>query len=398
MKYRLLFFFFLFMISGCSFSSTQAIEPAIIQTSSTSPIRIPTSSLMPTVTVSPAPTLSPTFPPYTGEPFSIVFLRGGNLWLANIADKIIERQLTFESPDMRIISFDISPDRTRIAYIPYRLEPLNSLIKLIELSTGATQVLLGENDPFSEVAVVWLDNNRIAYKSQDHLVPTFTTELVDNPTTYIIYDLSTERQIETTAFDHISPSPDGRFWLTCVGRVEGCHTFTLYNLANDQESKIGKNLKWVNSAEWSPDSRFMLFRTNDSPDDCTGQLVLINSETLEERLIVPEDKTAGDAEIFPSGEFLVYEQSDVINSSICERGEPEYWQLNLNDFTTQVLSANFEKNIWDVTWSPDGRHLIFFYGSYAGREHDLWSMNLDSSDLQPLLASVEEFRIISSPP
>ena len=397
MKHRFLFFLFLFVISGCSLSTTQAIEPLTFQAPSPAPYSTSTSSPIPTVTISPAPTLTPTFPPYRGEPFSIVFIRGGNLWLANIGDKTSERQLTFESQDMRIISFSISPDRTRIAYIPYRLEPLNSLIKLIDLSTGATQVLLGENDPFSEVAVVWLDNNRIAYKSQDHLVPTFTTELVDNPTTYIIYDLSTASQIKTTTFDFISPSPDGHFWLTCIGRVEGCHTFGLYNTADDREHKIGENLKWVNFAEWSPDSKFMLFHTIDSPDDCTGQLVLINSETLEERLLVPEEKTAGDAEISPSGEFLVYEQSDVINPAICERGEPEYRQLDLNDFTVQAFPAIFGKNIWNLTWSPDGNQLIFFYGS-AGRERDLGSMNLDDLKFQPLLASVEEFSILYNPP
>jgi Tol biopolymer transport system component len=212
---------------------------------------------------------------------------------------------------MPIISFDVSPDRTRIAYIPYQLEPLNSLIKLVEISTGQTKVILGENDPFSETRVVWLDNSKIAYKNQDHLVPTFTTESVDNIVTYIIYDLSTEKQLEITNFDLISPSPDGRFWLTCIGHVEGCHTFTLHNLENGQEHKIGENLKWVTFAKWSPDSKYMLFHTIDSPDDCMGQLVLINTETLEERMIASDDKDAWDAEISPSGGLLVYRQSDI---------------------------------------------------------------------------------------
>jgi Tol biopolymer transport system component len=316
--------------------------------------------------------------------------------MAEIGERVMERQLTFES--MRVISFDVSPDETHIAYIPYQLEPLNSLVKMVEIASGETRVVLGENDPFSETSVVWIDDARMAYKSQDHLVPTFTTGQVDNPTTYIVYDLSTGKRIETTPFDLIVPSPDGRFWLTCIGHVEGCHTFSLRDVESGQEYPIGKSLKWVTFARWSPDSKHMVFHTIDSPDDCTGQIVLINAETLEERLVAPDDKDAWDAEVSPSGEFLVYRQSDIIDDGICKQGALYYWLMNMNTFEVEKIPAEFEKNVWNVNWSPDGRRLIFFYGSYAGREHDLWSMNLDGTDLRPMLPDVEEFKILPSRP
>ena len=399
MKNRLLILIILIAISGCNFSSAQDFARSTPPLPTPTPFLTFTPSPIPTVTLSPAPTLTPTFPPYTGEPFSIVFVRDRNLWIANIKEKVTELQLTFEPQEMRIISYDISPDGTRIVYIPYQLEPLNSLIKLVEISTGETRVILGENDPFSEVHVVWLGNTKIAYKNQDHLASSFVTQRVDNIITYIIYDLPTKRQLEITNFDFISPSPDKRFWLTCIGHVEGCHTFTLHNLENGQEQMTGENLKWVHFMKWSPDTKFMLFDTVDSPDDCTGQLVLINTETLEERMITPEDKDAGDAEISPSGESLVYRQTDVVNFNTCERGEDNYWLMNMIDFKAQKIPIDFEKSVWNVNWTPDGKRLIFFYDNYGGgREHDLWSINMDGSGLKPMLANVEEFRVLSNIP
>jgi Tol biopolymer transport system component len=69
----------------------------------------------------------------------------------------------------------------------------------------------------------------------------------------------------------------------------------------------------------------------------------------------------------------------------------------MNDFKIQKIPIDFERNIWNVNWSPDGNRLIFFHDNYGGgREHDLWSMNLDGSDLKPMLAMVEEFKVISN--
>jgi hypothetical protein len=396
MKKTWFLLFAMILSSGCGVSMTDAPDPLATPIPTPSPFITFTPSPTFVVTVSPAPSLTPTFPPYPGEPFTIVFLRSGNVWMAEIGERVMERQLTFES--MRVISFDVSPDETHIAYIPYQLEPLNSLVKMVEIASGETRVILGENDLFSEVSVVWLDDTRIAYKSQESLVPTFTTGQVDNPTTYIVYDLSTGRRIETTPFDLIVPSPDGRFWLTCIGHVEGCRSFSLHHLESGQEYPIGKFLKWVTFARWAPDSKHMVFHTVDSPDDCTGQIVLINAETLEERLVAPDDKDAWDAEVSPSGEFLVYQQTDIVDAGICQESQLHYWLMDMNSFEAERIPAEFEKHILNVSWAPDGQRLIFFYGSYAGREHDLWSMNLDGTDLRPMLPNVEEFKILSSGP
>jgi len=170
MKNRLIIFLLLSSLSACSFSETQSFASSTPSVPKPSLWLTFTPSPIPSTTVSPTLTSTPTVPPYTGNPFSIVFIRGGNLWIAHIGQKVTERQLTFESSEMRVISFDVAPDGTRVAYIPYQLEPLNSLVKMLDLSTGETRVILGKDDPFSETCVIWAYLPEIAYQNHVHLV------------------------------------------------------------------------------------------------------------------------------------------------------------------------------------------------------------------------------------
>lgn len=391
------------MLSSSCYSTaskaTQVATPFTQPSPTSSPLVTLTPSVVPTISPSPALSLTPTFPPYNYEPFSIVFLRDWNLWVADIGERTVERQLTFEPQEMRVTSYGISPDGTRIAYIPYQVETLNSLIKLVQITTGETEIILGENDPYNEIDVVWLDNTKIAYKNQG-LVPAFTTENVEEITTYIIYDLISKEQVAITEHKFLSSSPDNRFWLTCTGHVEGCGIFTLHNLEKGQKFKIGKSLIFGNFISWSPDSRFMLFHTVDSPpDDCSGQLVLIDTETLEEKFITPDDKNVWDASFSPSGEILAYEQTNIVNFNTCERGQHNYRLMKMTDYKVQMIPNDFDKDTWDIHWTPDGKRLIFFYDNYGGgREHNLWSMNLDGLDLKPMFPDVEEFLVLTTNP
>jgi hypothetical protein len=400
MKNRFSILLIFILIPRCSFSSVQKFATSTPHPSS--PLSSPTNTLLPipTITFSPEPSLTPTFPPYTDKPFSLVFTRNGNLWIANIGERVTERQLTFEPQEMRIVSFDVSPEETRVAYIPYQLEPLNSLVKLADIATGDTRVVLGENDPFSETRVVWLDNATIAYKNQDHLVPTFTTERVDNVITYIIYDLSTERRIATTDFNSLSPSPDKSLWLGCSGNpyVMGCSRYTLQDLVNSKQYKFEGEIELGGFIGWSSDSQSMLFNTVTSPDICMSQLIMVDVKTLEQKAITSEDENVWNASFSPTGNLLFYEQAEIADLGLCKSGKADYWILDLDNQQTYEIPADFQKDVWDFDWTPDGKRLLFFHDSYSGYENELWSMNLDGSDLKPLLSNVEDFEVLQSIP
>jgi Tol biopolymer transport system component len=398
MKYRLFIVPLLIMLSACSASPAADTRFATADPTATSWLTF-TPSPIPTITASPAATLTPAFPPYTGRPFSMVFLRGRNLWIAQIGEEITERQLTFEPEAMRIISFDVSPDETRIIYIPYQVEPLNSLVKVVDIATGDSKVVLGEDDPFSETNVVWLDDNRIAYINQQQMATSFITESVKNITTYIIYDLQAQQQLEVTDFIFLQPSPDRRFWLGCSGNpYVPCQHYTLIDNVNGRERKLNGSIKVAGFLGWSSDNRFMLFNTVTSPDICISSLILVSTETLQQTIISPEGESVWDASFSPTGNRLLYEQAQIADQGLCTGGRTDYWVMNLEHRQTYRIPIEFEKDVWDFTWSPDGQRLIFFHDAYSGWEHQLWSMKPDGSDLKPLLPQVEKFKILATHP
>ena len=329
----------------------------------------------------------------------MVFLRDRNLWLAQIGEEITERQLTFEPEPMRVISFDVSPDETKVIYIPYQPEPLNSLVKTVDITTGDTKVILGENDPFSEDRVVWLDDTRIAYLNKEQMATSFVTESAKNVTTYIIYDLQTEQQLEVTDFIFLQPSPDRRFWLGCSGNpYVPCQQYTLIDTTNGRERKLNGSIKVAGFLDWSPDSRFMLFNTVTSPDVCISQLIMVSTDALRQAIISPDGESVWDANFSPAGNSLFYKQAERPEQGLCTGGKSDYRIMDLAGRQTQKIAVTFEKDVWDFTWSPDGQRLIFFHDANSGWEHQVWSMRPDGTDFKLLLPKVEKFKILSTPP
>lgn len=400
MKNKLFIILMLVVLAACSSSpATDSNFANVIPTIARSPTLTP--SPLPTITPSLTPTFTPTIPVYAGQPFSMVFLRDENLWIAQIGAQVVERQLTFEPKEMRIISFDISPDGTRIIYIPYQLETLNALVKMVDIATGETKVILGENDPFSETNVVWLDDTRIAYKNQEQMVTSFITESVKNATTYILYDLETEQQLEVTDFIFLDTSPDRQLWLGCSGNpYVPCQMYTLIDRTNGRERKLSGSIKVAGFLGWSSDNRFMLFNTVTSPDICISNLILVSTETLEQTMISPEGESVWTAAFSPVANQVVYEQAQIPEKGLCTSGKTDHWLINLDDRQTAKIPVVFEvkKEVWDLTWSPDGQRLVFFYDGYTGRDQEVWSMNPDGSDLKLLLAEVDEFKILPALP
>jgi Tol biopolymer transport system component len=96
--------------------------------------------------------------------------------------------------------------------------------------------------------------------------------------------------------------------------------------------------------------------------------------------------------------MLFYEQTEIVDEAQCKHGKFDYWLLNLEKQEVQEVPVEFQKDVWDFHWTPDGKRLIFFHDSYIGHEHQLWSMYVDGSDLKPVLADVDDFIILSNEP
>lgn len=308
-----------------------------------------------------------------------------------------ERQLTFEHQEMRIIDFDVSPDGTRIAYIPYRLEPLNSLIKLIDISTGDTSVILGENDPFSEIRVVWLDNTTIAYKNQNHEVPTFMTERVEIITRYIVYDLATKKHLGITGFLSMYPSPNRLFSLGCTAGVEGCARYAVQDLVNGKQYTLEGDIALGMFMGWSPDSQTMLFNTLINADSCMSQLISVDVTTLNQTPITVQEESVSYARFSSTENLLFYRQEEIIDFGICKSGKVENRILNLDNQKTYEIPVSFQEQVWEFDWTPDSKYLLFFRDG-VGREHNLWIMDVKGSSLRPVLSNVEEYIVLATMP
>jgi hypothetical protein len=91
--------------------------------------------------------------------------------------------------------------------------------------------------------------------------------------------------------------------LTCSGFIV-CK-YTLHDLSTGRQSDIESSINFGWFINWSPDSELMLFTRRDSEsDDCTNQLIIIDTETLQEKFITPEDKDAWDASVHLQESFL----------------------------------------------------------------------------------------------
>jgi hypothetical protein len=98
--------------------STETPQPTATKTATAEP------SLTPTPSPSPEPTA--TYPPYAGTPFTITFIRDGNLWLSEIGGTG-ERHLTHESNDWPVVEY-VRQHRVAIELPIYRIKARQMLM------------------------------------------------------------------------------------------------------------------------------------------------------------------------------------------------------------------------------------------------------------------------------
>ena len=248
------------------------------------------------------------------------------------------------------------------------------------------------------VRVVWIDDTRIAYKNQDSLASSFVTKRVRNITHYIIYDIDRKTQLQLTGYDALALSPNKQVWLTDVSPARKAAAGMPFNMQVAARS-IGSRERCNLDGSWTGQpTANICFNTVSSPDVCVSQLILIDIKTLEEKAITPKEESVWSGSFSPVENMLVYKQAQIADLGLCKSGKVDYWLLDLDTQQSYKIPVEFEKDVWGFDWTPNGKRLLFFHDSYSGREHQLWSMNLDGSELKPILANVEEFQVLSKVP
>jgi WD40 repeat protein len=343
----------------------------------------PTSTLTPqptwTPTASPSPT--PTYPQYNDEPFRVVFVRNGDLWLSEVGGSG-ELRLTTEPADWPVQEYAISPACDKVAYIVYHSPPgPNAHIKQVDLFTGAVSVLTGESDPYIEYNIGWLDDTHITFSLSEFAASGHTKETPAwegfEPFHHLVFDLVTGERTFVPESLHFSQSPNGRYWLTgsCYYVYECPLEYVLYDLVTGEQWQVAKDIRWGRFLGWSPDSQWMLFSAYERGETIGSvQLVLIDVTTLEEQQITPSDKDVRAASWSPNSQSIALSQCDAEGCFL--------WTLSRDGNNLQRVSSEITDAAWSVAWSPDSSRLIF------AREEDtsvIWSIRIDGTDLRPII-------------
>ena len=175
---------FVMALAGC-------VSQPVFQSPAVSPLQPPSSLATPTVMPTETPLPTPThtvriaqlntyaisvthanrdLSPYADTPFTLLFIRDGNLWLSEIGGSG-ERQLTHEPADWPVTEYAIAPSCDRVAYVPYKGPPeANALIKQVVLPSGDVSVLTGEEDAYIEYGVGWVDDGHLTFVLSEFLV------------------------------------------------------------------------------------------------------------------------------------------------------------------------------------------------------------------------------------
>ncbi len=384
-------------LSGCMSQTAPASPPASPRISVPPPYVAPATATLPptaTHTAVPPPTSTPpptaTYPPYVDRPFTVVFLRDGNLWLSEIGGGG-ERQLTTEPADWPVNEYAISPRCDRIAYIVYKGPPApDALVKQVLIPSGTVNVLTGENDPCIEYSLGWLDQDHITFALSEFPAsghekdPSF--QICQPSFHHLVVNLATGQRTFVPESLLLSQSPNGRYWLTCSrGYVyEGpCH-YKLQDLRTGQQWPIAQSIGWGGFIGWSPDSQYMLFTAYIDPEDITCQLFVIDAATRQEHAITPPNKTVSSswspASWSPDGRTIAFEQCDVDGLT---RSNCALWLVNRDGTQARPIPTHLSGNV--LGWTPDGSRLVIFNDNHESRPSVVWSVRLDGTDLRPVV-------------
>jgi len=385
----LLGIFITMTLIGCAQNTT--VSPlesphSILPSPTLSPTRTeipePTSTLTPqptwTPTVLPSPT--PTYPPYSDEPFRVIFVRDGDLWLSEVGGSG-ELRLTTESAGWPVQEYAISPTCDKIAYIVYHSPPEpDALIKQVDLLSGAVSVLTGENDPYIEGGIGWLDDTHVTFSLSEFTASGYNKETPAwewfEPFHHLVFDLVTGEKTLIPESLHFSQSPNGRYWLTGSRYYvyEGPLEYVLHDLVTGEHWQVAESVGWGRFLGWSPDSQWMLFSAYEMGEAIAPvRLVLINVITLEERQITPSDRDVRAASWSPNGQSIAL--------VLCDLEMCGLWTMRNDGSGLQRVVTEITDGAWYIDWTPDGSRLVFTREDRSV----LWSVKVDGTDLRPII-------------
>jgi dipeptidyl aminopeptidase/acylaminoacyl peptidase len=263
----------------------------------------------------------------------------------------------------------VSPDCSRIVYIPYKEETRDATIKQIDLVDGSVSALTGQGDRASEYGVRWLDADHLLFR-----VSEFGVKSNQTPAPYpirqsffpVVLELSTGVFSNAEGYN-LWQSDDGHYRLTCFECAQGypyecgC-AYRLHDLETGEQRHIAQNVAWGIFRGWSANNTWLLFSSSRNRSSGNTELVLAQTETGADTKIAPDGKTVLSASWSPGRETIAYVMCDqeVLRRPVARLENCELWLADQDGGDTRlVLQDQRGRNVLFGGWSPDGQAIVF---------------------------------------
>ncbi len=353
-----------------------------------SPEPTPRSSDTPTPIRSPRIYRTPEWTPYVDEPFTIIYVRGGELWMSEVGGRG-ELQLTnegiraSEGPALGVISFDVSPTGRHVAYVVHAED--TRYAKVLDIRDGTTRLLSPADEPFGVIDYgrtgpqAWWGETLVGYYGG----PAGS----ESPGDLVIVNLETgERSVHPDAYVQW-PSPDGRYVYTYIDSK-----MQLQDTRTGERWPVPEKSEGVVFVGWSPDSRYLLLSVFYRREEATAGkevelLIVVDAQTREQRVISSPNKIASGARAAwsPDGQTVIFMECDSPRSACVH---PELWLASKDGTNRRQIPMEKAVSFSDPCWTPDGNRIVF-----SREDEGTWVLSLADGSLNQVCAEDVDFAV-----
>jgi Tol biopolymer transport system component len=178
-------------------------------------------------------------------------------------------------------------------------------------------------------------------------------------------------------------SPDGDKIVFTSNRDQGNSEVYLMNADGSEQVNLSQSKGFDGRASWSPDGASIVF-TSDRDGAETLYLYSFKSSSIRP-LSVAGIASAAEPVFSPDGQWIAFRGFN-------QQAKSDIWLVSIDGRDTQQLTHNEKSEDGRVSWSPDGRKLVYHsrrdhqYNLYIydlDQQHEIQITNLPNLDVEP---------------
>ncbi len=278
-----------------------------------------------------------------------------------------------------IVSYSLSPDHQTILYTVFESDNSTSIWAI---NSDGSQNRLVLKCPQTECgSLQWYpDSQKVVYErledAQDSALARFSIWWLDVSTG----DTQPVFRDQTFPSTAAKFSPDGQ-WLSYISPAT--NTLTLYRLKDGHTISLPLNSQQMIPESWSPSSDSLIFGTPASSQDGAPihvqRYILDSGKTID---LGDSNNGASDysASWSPNGSWIAVDRD--IPSSDGSGSSNQVWLVKPDGTDAHALLAESGASYSDITWSPDGKSIIYSRYSLQNTSNSIGQFDIYQTDIQ----------------